>query len=70
MTIWKLLYKKAHQAGYSQGFSDGKFWGRREVEDEIADEKNKYYDEMDEYYDNQVKEERLEKKNMEDKKQD
>lgn len=61
MKIWKLLYKKAHQVGYSQGFSDGKFWGRREVEDEIADETRKYYDEMDEYFDNQIKEEKLEK---------
>lgn len=66
MKIWKLLYKKAFRAGYSQGFREGEFVARQKFEDELKREIEQKYDEMDEYYDAQIKEEMLKDKDNND----
>lgn len=63
MTIWKFLYKRAFRSGYSQGFREGEFVARQKFEDELKREIEQEYDKMDEYYDNQIKEEKLGEKN-------
>ena len=61
MTIWKLIYKKAFKSGYSQGFREGEFVARQKFEDELKREIEQEYNKRDEYWDNQIKEERLER---------